>query len=449
MSVERLGLDMKRLAEHFVTVLFIMMSAMIVNGLSPVCAQVVLDVTGGNLNPVPVPVAVTDFLSGDDMGPKITSVIAADLERCGLFKPIDKTAFLERITNPDVQPRFSDWQQIGAQGLVTGRVTQEIDGRLRVEFRLWDIYGSKQLEGRQFYATQDSWRRVAHIIADAVYQKITGEKGYFDTRIVFVDETGPRNARIKRLAIMDQDGANLHYLSNGQEMVLTPRFSPTRQEITYMAFAGNTPRVYLQQIEVAQRELVGTFPNMTIAPRFSPDGQKIIMSLLQDNGSANIYTMDLRSRVTTRLTSTLAIDTAASYSPDGNRIVFESDRGGRQQIYVMNADGSNSQRISSSDGSYSTPVWSPRGDYIAFTKQSEGQFSIGVMRADGSGERLLTSGFHNEGPTWAPKGRVIMFFRQSPGQGPKIYTIDITGRNERQLPTPNDASDPAWSPLLD
>jgi len=444
--VERLGLNMKRLARHSVMVLLVTFAA-VANALLPVRAQVMVDVAGGNFNPVPV--AVTDFLSGDDMGPRIASVVAADLERSGLFRPIDKTSFLERITNPDVQPRFNDWQQIGAQGLVTGRVTQEADGRLRVEFRLWDIYGSKQLEGRQFYATQESWRRVAHIIADAVYQKMTGEKGYFDTRIVFVDETGPRNARIKRLAIMDQDGANLRYLSDGQEIVLTPRFSPTRQEITYMAFTGNTPRVYLQQIEVAQRELVGTFPNMTIAPRFSPDGQKVIMSLLQDNGSANIYAMDLRSRTTTRLTSTLAIDTAASYSPDGNKIVFESDRGGRQQIYVMNADGSNQQRVSFGDGSYSTPVWSPRGDYIAFTKQSEGQFSIGVMRPDGSGERLLTSGFHNEGPTWAPNGRVIMFFRQNQGQGPKIYTIDITGRNERQLPTPNDASDPAWSPLLD
>lgn len=410
-------------------------------------AQLSVDVTVDNMQPIPI--AVTDFLSGDASGQMISSVIAADLERSGLFRPIDKTSFLERISNPDVQPRFSDWQQIGAQGLVTGRVNQEPDGRLRVEFRLWDIFSGKQLTGRQFFIPRESWRRVAHIIADAIYTKMTGEKGYFDTRIVFVDETGPRNARIKRLAIMDQDGANLTYLTDGREMVLTPRFSPTRQEITYMAFAGNTPRVYLQQIEVPQRELVGTFPNMTIAPRFSPDGQKVIMSLLEDSGSADLYTMDLRTRTTTRLTATPAIDTSASYSPDGQKIVFESDRGGKPQIYVMNADGSNQQRISFGEGSYSTPVWSPRGDYIAFTKQYQGQFSIGVMRPDGKGERLLTSGFHNEGPTWSPNGRVIMFFRQNQGRGPRIYTIDITGHNERMVPTPNDASDPAWSPLLD
>lgn len=426
---------------------FLLIMAVFMTAISAAQAQLSIDVTADNMQPIPI--AITDFLSGDGSGQKIAEVVTADLERSGLFRPIDKMSFLERISNPDVQPRFSDWQQIGAQGLVTGRVNQEPDGRLRVEFRLWDVYSGRQLSGRQFFIPGASWRRVAHIIADAIYTKMTGEKGYFDTRIVFVDETGARNARVKRLAIMDQDGANLTYLTDGREMVLTPRFSPTRQEITYMAYTGNTPRVYLQQIEVPQRELVGTFPNMTIAPRFSPDGQKVIMSLLQDNGSANLYTMDLRTRTTTRLTATQAIDTSASYSPDGQKIVFESDRGGKPQIYVMNVDGSNQQRISFGDGSYSTPVWSPRGDYIAFTKQFQGQFSIGVMRPDGKGERVLTSGFHNEGPTWSPNGRVIMFFRQNQGQGPRIYTIDITGRNERMVPTPNDASDPAWSPLLD
>jgi len=415
-------------------------------------AQVVVDVSGGNFSPIPI--AITDFVAGDDMGRKISSVIAADLERSGLFRPLEQGIFLENITNPDVPPRFNDWQQIHAQGLVTGRVERETDGRLRVEFRLWDIYGTTQMEGRQFYAPEDSWRRIAHIIADAVYRKMTGEKGYFDTRIVFVDETGPKNARVKKLAIMDQDGANLSYLSDGREMALTPRFSPTRQEITYMAFSGrrpgdDAPRVYLQQIEDGKRELVGRFPNMTIAPRFSPNGQKVIMSLLEDDGGSNIYTMDLTTHQTNKLTSGRAINTGGSYSPDGNKIVFETDRNGRQQIYVMNADGSDQKRISFGDGSYSTPVWSPRGDYVAFTKLTDKQFSIGVMRPDGTGERILTSGFHNEGPTWAPNGRVLIFFRQNAGQESELRSIDITGRNERRVPTPHGASDPAWSPLLD
>lgn len=397
----------------------------------------------------PIPIAITDYLSSDGIGAQISTVIRADLERSGLFNPLDQASFLERITNPDSAPRFTEWQQIGAQSLVTGRAQIEPDGRLHVTFRLWDVFSGKQLEGRQFYTTPESWRRISHIIADTIYSRLTGEKGYFDSRIVFIDETGPRTARIKRLAIMDQDGANLRYLSNGSELILTPRFSPVRQEITYMAYPpSHIAHIYLQKIETGERALVGAFPNMTIAPRFSPDGQKVIMSLLSDNGSANLYTMDIFSHVTARLTQTAAIDTSASYSPDGQKIVFQSDRAGNSQLYIMNADGSEVRRISKGIGTYSTPVWSPRGDYIAFTKQAEGQFSIGVMRPDGEGERLLTSGFHNEGPTWAPNGRVIMFFRQNPGMGPKLYTIDLTGRNEHLVPTPHDASDPAWSPLL-
>ncbi|WP_376710631.1 Tol-Pal system beta propeller repeat protein TolB [Pseudochrobactrum lubricantis] len=411
----------------------------------PARAVVEVNINKGNVDPLPI--ALTDFLSGDALGAEITSIIAADLERSGLFAPIDKKAFIEKISNPDVAPRFEDWKVINAQALVTGRVTKQPDGRLKAEFRLWDTFAGQQLAGQQFFTTPENKRRVAHIIADAIYERLTGEKGYFDTRIVFVDESGSAQKRVKRLAIMDQDGANVRYLSNGKDLVLTPRFSPSRQEITYMSFAGDRPRVYLLQLETGQQELVGNFPGMTIAPRFSPDGQKVVMSLLQDDGSANIYTMDLRSRTTTRLTSSQAIDTSASYSPDGSKIVFESDRGGRQQIYVMGADGSNPQRVSFGNGSYSTPVWSPRGDLIAFTKQSGGQFSIGVMKTDGSGERLLTSGFHNEGPTWAPNGRVLMFFRESGGTS-RLYTIDLTGRNERQIQTPNAASDPAWSPLL-
>ncbi len=314
---------------------------------------------------------------------------------------------------------------------------------------LWDVYAGSQLIGQQFFTQPENWRRVAHIIADQIYQKLTGETGYFDTRVVFVSESGPKTERVRQLAIMDQDGANMRILTKSRAIVLTPRFSPNQQEITYMSFEGEQPRVYLLQLETGQREVVGNFPGMTFSPRFSPDGQRVIMSL-QEKGNANIFTMDLRSRTTTRLTSTAAIDTSPSYSPDGQRIVFESDRGGRQQLYVMNADGSGQQRISFGDGAYSTPVWSPKGDLIAFTKQSGGKFSIGVMKPDGSGERILTTGFHNEGPTWAPNGRVIMFFRQPAGSGgPKLYSIDIpVTTNSRSRPRPSHRTRPgrrSWS----
>jgi TolB protein len=417
-------------------------------GVLPARAVLEIDVNKGVVEPLPI--AVTDFQSADSAGADIANVITADLKRSGLFAPIDKGAFIEKTSNPDAAPRFADWTVINAQALVIGRVTQEADGRLKVVYRLWDTFAGQQLVGEQFFTDRAKWRRVAHIIADSIYERLTGEKGYFDTRIVYVDESGPKNERVKRLAIMDQDGANQRYLTNGQSIVLTPRFSPSRQEITYMSYENGQPQVYLLQLETGQRELVANFPNMTFAPRFSPDGQKVIMSLLRDDGNSNIFTLDLRSRNTTRLTSSNSIDTSPSYAPDGSRIVFTSDRGGRAQLYVMGADGSNPTRISFGDGSYSTPVWSPRGDLIAFTKQSASEFQIGVMRPDGSGERILSSGFLQEGPTWAPNGRVIMFFTENAGSGgPRLNTIDLTGRNKQTIDTPNFASDPAWSPLLE
>lgn len=410
-------------------------------------ARVEIDINQANIEPLPI--AVSDFVSSDAIGKQMSDVIEADLKRSGLFRPVQKQAFIQKITDPNATPRFDDWRVINAQALVTGGVTKEADGRLKIDFRLWDSIAGQQLIGQRLFAKSENWRRVAHIISDAIYENLTGEKGYFDTRVVFVSESGSKVARVKKLAIMDQDGANLRMLTDGSDLVLTPRFSPSKQEITYMSFEGGQPRIYLLQLETGQREIVGNFPGMTFSPRFSPDGQKVIMSL-QEGGNANIYTMDLRSRRTTRLTNTAAIDTSPSYSPDGSQIAFESDRGGRQQLYVMDANGGNQRRISFGSGSYSTPVWSPRGDLIAFTKRAGGKFSIGVMKTDGSSERILTTGFHNEGPTWAPNGRVLMFFRQPAGSGgPQLTSIDLTGYNEQRVVTPNFASDPAWSPLLE
>ncbi|HVY59698.1 MAG TPA: Tol-Pal system beta propeller repeat protein TolB [Xanthobacteraceae bacterium] len=421
-------------------------------GLTPREAAAVLqiDVTQGNVQPLPI--ALPDFVGGSpsdsEAARSITQIITADLQRSGLFAPIDPAAFIEKIVNVDAVPRFPDWRAINAQALVTGRITRQPDGRLKAEFRLWDVFAGQQLAGQQYFTTPDNWRRIAHIISDAVYERLTGEKGYFDTRIVFVDETGPSQRRVKRLALMDQDGANVRYLTRGEDLVLTPRFSPSTQEITYMSYGQGDPRVYLLNIETGQREIVGNFPGMSFSPRFSPDGQRVIMSLQQGSNS-NIFVMDLRSKATTRLTDTAAIDTAPSYAPDGTRICFESDRGGSPQIYIMGANGGAAQRISFGEGSYSTPVWSPRGDVIAFTRQYQGKFAIGVMKTDGSGERILTEGFHNEGPTFAPNGRVVMFFRDPGGNsGPSLFTVDLTGRNEQRVPTPAYASDPAWSPLL-
>jgi len=432
---------MKRLILAFAALVLAMANA-------PAMAALQVDVNTGNVQPLPI--AIPDFIAASQVdaqaGANIASVVRADLERSGLFKPLDPKSFIEVIRNIDT-PNFANWRVINAQGLVTGQVATEADGRLRVDFRLWDVFGGTSLVGMQYKVQPESWRRIAHMISDQIYERITGEKGYFDTRIVFISESGSALNRRKRLAIMDEDGFNPIFLSDGY-LVLTPRFNPTAQMIAYMSYIGGKPRVYLFDIDTGHQQMLGNFPNMTFSPRFSPDGNKVVMTLEQ-RGNSDIYVMDLRTRAVSRLTSDPAIDTAPSFSPDGRQITFESDRGGSQQIYVMNADGSNQHRISFGSGKNGTPVWSPRGDLLAFTKQSKGAFRIGVMAPDGSGERIITDGWEDEGPTWAPNGRVLMFTRsERGGRGSSIWSVDVTGRNERRVSTPGGASDPAWSPLI-
>jgi TolB protein len=397
----------------------------------------------------PIPIAIPEFLGEDRrFAAEVTGVITADLERSGLFRPLDPASFIERLRDLNTAPRFQDWRVINAQALVAGRAGRAPDGRYFAECRVYDVVSQRELVAKRFAADAGDWRRIAHRVADQVYERLTGERGYFDTLVAFIDETGARDRRRKRLAIMDQDGANVRLLSQGTELVLTPRFSPTSQEITYLQYTGEQPRVFLMNLDTGHREMVGNFPGMTFAPRFSPDGQRVVMSI-GEGGTSGIVEMDLRSRQPRRLTQPQSIDTGPCYSPDGRRIVFESDRDGAQQLHVMNVDGSGSRRISYGEGRYATPVWSPRGDLVAFTKQMGGNFLIGVMRPDGSGERILTEGFHNEGPTWSPNGRVILFFRESRGAsgGPGLVSVDLTGYNERQVQTPAFGSDPAWGPL--
>lgn len=418
-------------------------------------ADIKVDITHGVVEPIPIAIPSFYGSSANDAqyGRNIAEVVNSDLVRSGLFSAIDPHSFVQDADSLLVAPHFADWRVLNAQGLVVGKVEAQPDGRLKVEFRLWDVFGEQQMTGLAYFTVPNNWRRVAHIVADAIYKRITGEDGYFDTRIVYISETGPGTNKVKRLAIMDQDGENNHVLSDGRAIVLTPRFSPTMQEITYMAYYNNRPRVYLFNIDTGRQDVLGDFANMTFAPRFSPDGNRVIFSL-SEQGNSNIYTMDIRTHHIQQLTTGNAISTGPCYSPDGQNITFESDRGGSQQIYTMRANGSDVQRISFGEGNYGTPVWSPRGDLIAFTKLHQGHFYIGVMRPDGSGERELTEAYHVEGPTWAPNGRVLMYFKElvsGPGgrdRETKLYSIDLTGYNERVVPTPTDASDPAWSPLL-
>jgi TolB protein len=416
----------------------------------PAQAALKIDITQGQVDPMPI--AIGDFYdttgSSSSLGSQIREVVENDLKSSGIFRPISKDAFLESITI-DKKPTFASWRQIGALAFTSGRITQNADN-ITVEFRLWDPNMETQIEGTAFTLTEKSWRRVGHKIADQIYKRLTGEGAYFDSRVVLVSETGPFDKRVKKLAIMDSDSAGYKELTDGRNLVLTPRFDPNSQRIIYMSYKNRVPHVYMLDLQTGNQQLIGNFPGMSFAPRFAPDGKRAIMSIAK-NGTTDIYELNLNSGGLRRLTSSSgSINTSPSYSPDGSKIVFNSDRGGAPQLYVMNSDGSNVHRISFGDGSYNSPVWSPRGDFIAFTKAKarEGKFYIGVMRTDGGGERLLTSSWMDEGPTWSPNGRVIMFSRQAKGSGYNVYAVDITGYNERKIETPMDASDPAWSPLL-
>ena len=426
-------------------------------------ALIEVDITRGNLNPLPVAVSplfidstsenkIFKELGNLNIGLEISTIIENNLKKTGLFNPLNQDAFIQKPDIAHLKPRFEDWQLIKAQALITGKV-EMLENNLRVEFRLWDILAGREMLALAFTTVPNNYRRVGHIITDKVYQRLTGEQGYFDTRIIYVAEEGPKTQRIKKLAIMDQDGANTKYLTLGNELVLTPRFNPTNQMVTYLSYFRNLPRVYLLDIETGVQEVVGTFPGMTFAPRFSPDGKKIIMSFAKD-GNSDIYTMNLESREVEQITDHPSIDTSPSYSPNGKLITFNSDRSGYQQIYVMRSDGSNVKRISFGTGIYGTPVWSPRGDLIAFTKLHKGKFYIGVMRIDGKGERLLTENYYQEAPSWSPNGRVLIFYRetksgdQGEGFSATLWSIDLTGYNERKVETLTDASDPSWSSLL-
>lgn len=413
-----------------------------------------LDITEGQVEPIPV--AIAEFTGKDglpsDVGRQISQIISDDLISSGLFMTIDSAAFIRPPESPAIRPNFANWTPLGAKGLLIGSAYVE-DGLLQIEFVLWDVVTQRNITEGSGSADMQGLRRIAHQIADFVYEEFTGDMPYFDTQIVYVSEEGPQNRRIKRLAIMDQDGHNHRFLTTGADLVLTPRFSKSAMEIAYLNYFNDEPNVYLLDVASGRTERLGRFPGMTFAPRFGPDGNKLIMSLAQD-GQTDIFEMDLRTQSMDRLTRSPSIDTSPSYSPDGTSIVFNSDRGGSQQLYIMSGAGKNVTRISYGDGRYATPVWSPRGDLIAFTKMYKGEFYIGVMKTDGSGERLLARGFLVEGPTWAPNGRVLMYYKQQPfedsGEGgdTHLYRIDITGFNERRIITPADASDPAWSPLL-
>ena len=441
---------------RFLSLVFVCFNILI----SSASAQLNVTISGATQAPIALafPKIISDktgvgaFL-GLSYSNKIQDIVIADLDRSGLFRIISERSYIQKFNSLEDKPIFGDWRIINSQIIVQSEIKENEGSELKLSFKLWDVISQKELLYEVYTADKNNWRRMAHSMADAIYERLTGDKGYFNTVIAYISESGPSSKRIKRLALMDQDGDSHQFLTSGANLVLTPRFSPDMQYIAYLSFVNNKPRVYMYNLRTQKTELLGNFPGMTFAPAFSPDSKHILLSFAK-NGITDIYEMDLETRQSKKLTSGPSIDTSPNYSPDGSKIVFNSDRGGNQQLYIMDRDGSNVHRISFRQGSrYATPVWSPRGDYIAFTRMEGNQFYIGVMYPDGTGERTLASGFIVEGPTFSPNGRVIMFQRQNKGTATtnapiQLYSIDITGQNERLVLTPGDGSDPAWSPLL-
>jgi len=420
----------------------------------PVMAQdgpLRLTITDGVIEPITfaAPVFQAETAGAGQVADDISRLVVADLAGTGLFREIPSGAFISQISSFAQPISFPDWRAINAQALITGAVAVNGD-QLTVKFRLYDVFSGQELgQGLQFAGTTAGWRRMGHKVADAVYSRITGEGGYFDSRVVFVAESGPKDNRQKRLAIMDYDGANVQFLTDSSAIVLAPRFSPNGDRVLYTSFESGFPRINVLNVATVGRQQLATAPGeMAFSPRFSRDGQSVIYSL-SNGGNTDIYRTDLTTGQHVRLTSAPSIETAPSLSPDGSQIVFESDRSGTQQLYIMSANGGEARRISFGAGRYGTPVWSPRGDLVAFTKQNAGRFHIGVMRTDGSEERLLTASFLDEGPTWSPNGRVIMFSRETQGAAgvTSLYSVDISGRNLRAVPLQGGASDPSWGPL--
>ncbi len=423
---------------------------------SPALAQLegtVTDDSGNSKISVAVPALPTPQTrptpagTTQELGERISDVIVADLRSSGLFDPQGRGA-VKSITFSEVtQPAFSYWSGRNVESLIQGFVQANADGKLTVGCYVYDVALGSELTRQGFVVEPADWRRAAHKCADSIYSRLTGESPFFDSRIAYIAETGPKDKRTKRLAIMDSDGANHRFITSGSSTALTPRFSPDYKSIVYLSYDKGSPSIYIYDIGTGSQRLVTQSDNATFAPRWSPDGRIILYSMAVA-GNTDIYRIPANGGQPQRLTNTPGIDVGGSYSPDGSQIVFESDRSGSQQIYVMNADGSNQRRISFGGGRAATPEWSPRGDLIAFTKIA-GDFRIAVMRPGGGGERILTNSWQDEAPTWAPNGRVIQFFRTARGSGDtSIWQVDLTGADERRLKTPVDGSDPAWGPVL-
>ncbi|MDR0449048.1 MAG: Tol-Pal system beta propeller repeat protein TolB [Rickettsiales bacterium] len=416
-------------------------------------AEIVVDIVAGNTPQIPV--AIVPFETADATlkadAKMLNQVLAQNLERTGLFKILDPESFPETLKFGEL-PSFEHWKLIKAKALVQAKLSKASNNNLRLQFFLWDVDSGEQIEAQSLVASVKSKRRLAHISGDEIYKRLTGEGGYFDTQIVYIAESGPVEARIRRLAIMDQDGHNNRYISSPDVYVTSPYFSPNMHTLVFLSYRNDDPAVWTLDLSTGEQRKLGKFSGMTFAPAFSPDGNKVAMSLVDDM-AINLYEYDMEKKTLRQLTYYDGIDTSPSYSPDGKSLVFNSDRSGSQQLHILDLSTLDAHRISFGSGRYATPSWSPRGDYIAFTRILSDTFSIGVMTPKGKSEKILASGWFMESPNWAPNGRRVVFHatdksKDGMERSSEIISVDITGQNSYHIKTPGNAVSPSWSPLL-
>lgn len=421
----------------------------------PAYAELKVDIVAGAVEPISV--AVQKFEVGSHASTRdaamLRDVVDNDLKSTGLFRIVNRNALPEFVKMGDM-PDFKLWSAVRAQVLVQAKLTRQVDDMYRLEFYVWDVQGGEQIEAQSLVASKKSMRRLAHIMADAIYERLTGEVGYFDTQIVFITETGPMGERVKRMAIMDQDGYNMRYLSDDKTFVMSPSFSPNMHTVVFLSYRDEDPMIWTLDLETGEQRRLGQFGGMNFAPQFSPDGRRIALSLVK-RGVTHIYEYDIENKTLRQLTSGGTINTSPSYSPDGKKMAYNSNRSGSQQIHVLDLESGQQERITFGAGRYATPAWSPDGRFIAFTKIADDTFYIGIMSPTGRNEKILAGGWFMEAPSWAPGSRRLVYYETEKDDDDierhsHIRTVDIMGQNiyEIKLPDGVHGMEPTWSPRL-